>query len=164
MNRHDDLTPDLCDQFEGALSVLDPGFASFGGHDCFHGEVVTIAAFEDNSLVRQWVAEPGDGRVLVVDGGGSLRRAMLGDQLAQKAVDNGWEAIVINGCIRDAVQIEAMPIAVYALNTHPMKTEKLGAGQSQVPLRFAGVAIDPGHYMAGDINGLVVSSTPLLKR
>lgn len=162
MNRHADLTPDLCDRLGDAVQVLDPGFASFGGHDCFHGEVVTVSAFEDNSRVREWVAQPGLGRVLAVDGGGSLRRAMLGDQLAQTAVDNGWEAIVINGCIRDAVQIEGMPIAVYALNTHPMKTEKLGAGQSNVALRFSGVSINPGDFMAGDTNGLVVSSSPLL--
>ena len=162
MERFGDLTPDLCDEHEGAIRVLEPGFASFGGHDCFHGPAVTVYAFEDNSKVKKLVATPGNGRVLVVDGGASVRRAMLGDQLAAKAVANGWEAVVINGCIRDCVQIGEMPIAVYALGTHPMKTDKLGVGQVDVPVTFAGVTIHPGDFVAGDLNGLVVASKPLV--
>ena len=158
----EDLTPELCDHFGDALSVLDPGLKSFGGVQAFVGEVVTVKAFEDNSLVREWVAKPGLGRVLVVDGGGSMRRAMLGDMLAAKAVDNGWQGIVIHGCIRDCQAIAKMPLAVFALATHPMKTEKLGAGQSEVPVQIQGVWVKPGDWLAGDPNGVVVSAQCLV--
>ena len=96
-----DLLPDLCDQYPELVNVVEPMFGNFGGRELFGGEIVTIKAFEDNSLVREQVAQPGEGKVLVVDGGGSMRRAMLGDMLAEKAADNGWEGIVIYGCIRD---------------------------------------------------------------
>ena len=156
-----DLTPDLCDQFGESLQVLTPGLRSFGGRSHFIAQAVTVKAFEDNSLVREWVAKPGHGKVLVVDGGASMRHAMLGDLLAAKAVDNGWEAIVISGCIRDCVAIGQMDIAVFALGTHPMKTEKLGAGQSNIRIRIQDVWIEPDHYLAGDPNGLVYSDQPL---
>jgi len=157
-----DLTPELCDRYGDALSVLEPGLKSFGGQSSFLGQAVTIKAFEDNSLVREFVSQPGQGRVLVVDGGASMRRAMLGDMLAEKALNNGWQAILIHGCIRDCEAISQMPIAVFALGTHPMKTEKLGAGQSQVPVTVQGCLIKPDDWVAGDPNGVVTSASSLV--
>lgn len=156
-----DLTPDLCDQFGDRLNVLEGQFRSFGGHGVCRGETVTIKAFEDNSLVREWVSKPGDGKVLVVDGGGSMRRAMLGDLLAAKAVENQWRGIVINGCIRDAVEIAQMPLGVFALGTHPMKTEKRGLGDALVPVRIGGVDIQTGQFIAADANGIVTADFQL---
>lgn len=157
-----DLTPELCDRFGDALRVMTPGMQCYGGKVVFSGQVTTIKAFEDNSLVREAVAQPGNNRVLVVDGGASLRRAMLGDMLAAKAVENGWQAIVINGCIRDREEIGDMDLAVYALGTHPMKTDKLGVGQRDVPIEIQGIQLNPGDYLAGDRNGLVASVEPLV--
>ncbi len=156
-----DLLPDLCDQFPELVNVLDPLFCNYGGRPVFGGEVVTIKAFEDNSLVREQVALPGQGKVLVVDGGGSLRRAMLGDMLAEKAAANGWEGIVINGCIRDVNAIGETTLGVQALATHPMKTDKRGLGDLNVPVTFAGVTIRPGDYLYADNNGVLVAPQPL---
>ena len=116
---------------------------------------------EDNSLVKALVDEPGEGRVIVVDGGGSLRRALLGDMLAAKASDNGWAGLVINGVIRDVDEIGVTALGVQALGTVPVKTEKLGVGQRDVPLHFGGVDIAPGDYIYADNNGVLVSKTPL---
>ncbi|WP_210395222.1 ribonuclease E activity regulator RraA [Motiliproteus sediminis] len=156
-----DLLPDLCDQFPELVQVVEPMFANFGGRETFGGEIVTIKAFEDNSLVRTQVAEPGRGKVLVVDGGGSLRRAMLGDMLAEKAAGNGWEGIIIYGCIRDVNAIGETDLGVQALATHPMKTDKRGLGDLNVPVTFGGVTFRPGDYVYADNNGVLVSPEPL---
>nr|WP_246480186.1 ribonuclease E activity regulator RraA [Motiliproteus sediminis] len=155
------MLPDLCDQFPELVQVVEPMFANFGGRETFGGEIVTIKAFEDNSLVRTQVAEPGRGKVLVVDGGGSLRRAMLGDMLAEKAAGNGWEGIIIYGCIRDVNAIGETDLGVQALATHPMKTDKRGLGDLNVPVTFGGVTFRPGDYVYADNNGVLVSPEPL---
>lgn len=157
----DDLLPELCDQFADKISVVEPMFANYGARERFGGEIVTIKAFEDNSLVREQVAQPGKGKVLVVDGGGSMRRAMLGDRLAAMAVENGWEGIVIYGCIRDVNAISDLDLGVQALGSHPMKTEKHGVGQLNVPVVFGGVTFTPGAYIYGDNNGLLVATEAL---
>jgi regulator of ribonuclease activity A len=157
----DDLLPELCDHFEELVQVVEPMFGSFGGRGAFGGEIVTIKAFEDNSKVREQVALPGEGKVLVVDGGGSMRRAMLGDMLAEKAADNGWEGIVIYGCIRDVNAIADLDLGVQALGSHPLKTEKRGLGDVNVPVTFGGVTFRPGDYVYGDNNGLLVSAQKL---
>jgi len=157
----EDLLPELCDRYEDDVRILEPMFGNFGGRERFSGKIVTIKAFEDNSLVREQVALPGEGRVLVVDGGGSMRRAMLGDMLAEKAVKNGWSGIVIYGCIRDVNAIGDLDLGVQALGCHPLKTEKKGAGQLNVALRFGGVDFIPGEYLYADNNGLLVSEKEL---
>lgn len=157
----EDLLPELCDQFPELVKVVEPMFANFGGRDIFGGEIVTIKAYEDNSLVREQVAQPGEGKVLVVDGGGSMRRAMLGDMLAEKAVKNGWEGIIIYGCIRDVAVISTLDIGVQALGAHPMKTEKRGLGDLNVELTFGGVTFKPGHYVYADDNGVLVAPQKL---
>ncbi|MGR7920583.1 putative 4-hydroxy-4-methyl-2-oxoglutarate aldolase [Zobellella denitrificans] len=156
-----DLLPDLCDEHADKVRVLDPLFRDFGGERIFWGQVVTVRCYEDNSRVRELVATPGTGKVLVVDGGAMVRRALLGDQLAEKALENGWEGIVINGAIRDAGAIGTMALGVKALASCPLKTEKRGLGDVDVPVTFAGVTIYPGDYLYADINGILVAREPL---
>ncbi|WP_027859054.1 ribonuclease E activity regulator RraA [Marinobacterium jannaschii] len=157
----EDLLPELCDQFRDLVTVVEPMFGNFGGREAFGGEIVTIKAFEDNSLVREQVAQPGAGKVLVVDGGGSLRCAMLGDMLAEKAALNGWEGIIIYGCIRDVNAIGELNIGVQALATHPMPTIKRGLGDLNVALTFGGVTFRPGEYIYADNNGVLVAPQKL---
>jgi len=155
------LTPDLCDAYPEHVQVLEPMFSNFGGRDSFGGEIVTVKCHEDNSLVRAQVDIDGKGKVLVVDGGGSLRCALLGDMLAQKAVHNGWEGILIYGCIRDVDVIAQLDIGVQALATHPMKTDKRGIGDHNIPVTFAGATLRPGSYLYADNNGVIISPVPL---
>jgi regulator of ribonuclease activity A len=155
-------TCDICDDFPDDVSVLDPLFRDYGARAAFAGRIVTIKCHEDNSRVRDLVAEDGRGAVLVVDGGGSLRRALLGDQLAAKAVANGWEGIVIFGAVRDVEALCEMDIGVKALGAIPVKTDKKGLGERDVALRFAGVDIVPGHFLYADGNGIVVSARELI--
>lgn len=155
-------TPDLCDAHEQEVSVLEPLFANYGGREAFGGEIVTVKCFEDNSLVKEQLAQPGHGRVLVVDGGGSLRRALLGDMIAESAVRQGWSGVVIYGAVRDVDALAALELGVQALGVIPLKTERRGLGDLNVPLRFAGVDIRPGQYLYADNNGIIISAKPLI--
>ena len=157
-----DLLPDLCDQHRDALQVADPLFHDFGGKPLFYGQAVTLSCYEDNSLVRELVNRPGQGRVMVIDGGGSLRRALLGDQLAIKAAEQGWEGIVIFGAVRDVGTLATLALGVKALAACPVKTEKLGKGELDAVVSFAGVTIHPGDYVYADLNGVLVSATRLI--
>ena len=154
-------TPDLCDDYPELVRVLDPIFSNFGGRERFSGPLVTVKCFEDNSLVKELVGTPGEGRVLVVDAGGSMRRACLGDMLAEQASVNGWAGLVIYGCIRDVDEIMATDIGVQALGTHPMKTDKKGIGELGISVTFAGVTFSLGDYVYADNNGIIVSSQRL---
>lgn len=154
-------TPDLTDENPGARAI-ELQFGNYGAVKQFGGPVVTIKCHEDNSLVKQCVEEPGEGRVIVVDGGGSMRRSLLGDMLAEKAAASGWAGLVINGVIRDVDQIGETSLGVQALGTCPVKTEKLGMGQRDVTVNVGGVDIAPGDYIYADNNGVIVSTTPLL--
>ena len=153
--------PDLCDEYSETVRVLEPMFTNYGGCERFSGPIVTVKCFEDNSLVKALVDTPGDGRVIVVDGGGSMRRACLGDMLADKASKNGWSGFLIYGCIRDVDEISSIRIGVQALGVHPMKTEKKGAGEQQITVAFAGVSIQPNEYLYADNNGVIISRTAL---
>jgi len=152
---------DLCDEYEDQVHVAEPVFTSYGCRKTFSGEIVTIKCHEDNSLVKELVASPGNGKVLVVDGGGSLRHSLLGDELAAKAVANQWAGIIIFGAIRDVEVIADLDLGVLALNVIPLKTEKRGLGDQQVPVRFAGVSFKPGAHVYADLNGVVVSDRAL---
>lgn len=154
-------TTDLCDQYAEELQVAEPGLRDFGGRTMFSGRIVTLKVFEDNSLVREALDNDGTGQVLVVDGGGSLRCALLGDRLAALAVGHGWNGIVINGCIRDGAEIAALPLGVRALATHPLKSIKRGVGERQLPVRFAGIHFHPGHFLYADHDGIVVARRDL---
>jgi len=153
--------PDICDDFIGKISVLEPLFSDFGGKERFCGEVVTIKCFEDNSRVGEAVRSPGKDRVLVVDGGGSMRHALLGDMLAAAAVENGWQGLLINGCVRDVEILKSIDLGVKALRAHPVKTEKRGEGRLDVNVTFAGVTIHPGSYLYSDANGVVIAREKL---
>ncbi len=155
------LTADLCDAFAADIQVADPVFQIFGGHRNFGGQVVTLRVFEDNPLVTAALEEPGDGRVLVVDGGGSLRCALLGGSLARLASDNGWSGVVINGCIRDRAEVDATELGVRALRTCPRKSRKQGLGDKDVDLFFAGIDVSPGDFLFADEDGIVVSGRDL---
>ena len=154
-------TPDLSDDAP-EVRALELQFCNYGAIRQFGGQVVTIKCHEDNSLVKQCVEEAGAGRVIVVDGGGSRRRALLGDMLAEKAAANGWAGLVINGVIRDVDEIGQTSLGVQALGTCPIKTDKLGMGQRDIVIQIGGVAIAPGDYVYADNNGVIVSKRALL--
>lgn len=153
---------ELCNQFSDRLQIAEPVFGDYGDELRFSGPIVTLKVFEDNTLVRKVLEEPGEGRILVVDGGGSTRCALLGDQLAELAEENGWAGVVVNGCIRDSAAINDIGIGVKALGVHPLKTVKHNTGERNVPVRFAGVTFRPGYYLYADEDGLIVSEKPLL--
>ena len=155
------VTPDLCDAYPELVQVVEPMFSNFGGHDSFGGEIVTIKCFEDNSLVKDQVDLDGKGKVLVIDGGGSLRCALVGDRLAILAQKNGWEGVVVYGCIRDSGDINGIDIGVRALNTHPQKSIKKGVGDRDIAVTFGGVTFNPGEYLYADEDGVLVSSKTL---
>jgi len=159
-------TADLCDSHEdqirnGQLRIVAPMFRSFGGRPAFSGPVATLKLFEDNSFVRKALDQPGNGRVLLVDGGGSLRRALVGDQLAALGVKNGWSGIVVYGAIRDAAAIAAMDIGVLALATHPQKTDKKNVGEADVAVSFGGITCHPGEWLYADSDGILVAVAAL---
>jgi regulator of ribonuclease activity A len=152
-------TTDLCDAHPEA-QVCDPVFRSFGGRRSFSGPITTLKVFEDNSMVREIVQEPGEGRVLVVDGGGSLRCGLFGGNLAVAAARNGWAGVVINGCARDADEIDAEQIGVRALALHPRRSERgLHSGQAGIPVHFAGVLFREGEWLLADRDGVLVLPT-----
>ena len=158
-------TPDLCDQFEADLGasvrVVAPMFKRYGGRNAFSGRIATLKLFEDNSLVRTAFGEDGKGKVLVIDGGGSLRCALVGDQLAILAQKNGWEGVVVYGCIRDSGDINGIDIGVRALDTHPQKSIKKNVGDRDIAVTFGGVTFKPGEYLYADEDGVLVSEKPL---
>ena len=154
-------TADFYDQYEDALRVCEPIFSDFGGHRRFSGPIVTIKCFEDNSLVKSTLAEPGNDRVLVVDAGGSLRCAMLGDLIAASAVEQGWAGVVLFGCVRDSVEIGRMPLGIKALASIPRKSQRRGEGQRDIPVTFAGVRFAPGDWAYCDEDGILVAERAL---
>lgn len=160
-------TADLCDDFCGdnceEIQVTGATtFNSYGGESSFSGEIVTVKIFEDNQLIRDQVTSDGKGKVLVVDGGASMRRALLGDMLAAKAIENGWGGIIINGCIRDSEDMAYMKLGIMALGTHPLKTVKAGVGHTNVSITFAGLNFEPADFIYVDIDGIVISEKPLI--
>lgn len=154
-------TPDLSDAAPEARAIELP-FCNYGARKQFSGRAVTVKCFEDNSLVKALVGEPGQGRVIVVDGGGSRRRALLGDMLAEKAAANGWAGLVIFGVIRDVDEIGQTDLGVQALGTVPVKTDKRGEGQQGIALHFGGVVIEPDDYIYADNNGVLVSKVEIV--
>jgi len=155
-------TPDICDDFSDRLQILEPLFTEFGGKNKFSGEIVTIKCFEDNSLVKQTLGSAGHGKVLVVDGGGSKRCALLGDLLGAMAVENGWQGVLVNGCVRDVEILKGMSLGVRALRSYPLKSNKRNEGQLNVAVRFAGVGFKSGQYLYADENGMVVAEDALI--
>ncbi|MFQ6372416.1 putative 4-hydroxy-4-methyl-2-oxoglutarate aldolase [Shewanella sp. YIC-542] len=156
-----DLLPDLFDTFPEQVKLLPLPLKQYGNHHIFWGEIVTVKCFEDNSMVKQLLARPGEGKVLVVDGEGSLNKALMGDLIAQSAVDNGWAGVVIFGAVRDAGALAQMPLGVKALGTVPLKTARKGLGEVNCPLQFGHQIVMPGMVIYADDNGLALSDTAL---
>lgn len=154
-------TADLYDAYGDTLQVAEPLFQDFGGREAFAGPIATVKVFEDNTLVRANLETAGNGYVLVVDGGGSLRCALLGDRLAQLAIDNDWAGIIVNGCIRDSQEIDYMDIGIRAIATSPARSDKRGEGLENVTVKFAGVSFVPGRYLYADADGILVSDRDL---
>jgi regulator of ribonuclease activity A len=157
-------TADLCDEFGDEVRVVEPLFRDWGGSPSFAGMVETLRVFEDNALVREALEAPGRGRVLVIDGGGSLRTALVGGQLAALAARNGWSGLVVHGCIRDAAELAGVPIGVKALHSVPRKSAKTGAGERGVPVTFAGITIAPGAHLYADRDGILIATRDMLAR
>jgi len=158
----DFVTCDLCDDNEDKVSVVTGlHWKSFGGRQRFSGAAVTVKCFEDNSRVKETLGTPGEGRVLVVDGGGSLRNALIGDMIAENAVKNGWSGVLIYGACRDVDALAELDIGVVTLGCVPIKSVRRGEGHLDVPVTFGGVTINPGDYVYVDNNGVVVSPSAL---
>lgn len=158
-------TCDLCDAHKGddsgAFRVLPPVFREFGAKPRFAGPVVTVKCFEDNTPVKRALEGPGEGRVLVVDGGGSLRRALVGGNIGAAAARNGWAGVVIDGCVRDVAELRVCEVGIRALAAMPLPTERKADGQTGVVVQIQGVWVRPGDWLYADEDGIVVTATPL---
>ncbi|WP_310566007.1 ribonuclease E activity regulator RraA [Hydrogenophaga sp.] len=158
-------TCDLCDAHKGddsgAFRVLPPVFREFGAKPRFAGPVVTVKCFEDNTPVKRALEGPGEGRVLVVDGGGSLRRALVGGNIGAAAARNGWAGVVIDGCVRDVAELLVCEVGLRALASMPLPTERKADGQTGVVVQIQGVWVRPGDWLYADEDGIVVSATAL---
>ena len=154
-------TPDLCDAYPDRVQVLEPILHNYGGRRSFGGLIATVKCHDDNSFVRKRLEEPGEGRVLVVDGGGSTHRALMGGDLAALAVENGWAGVVIWGCIRDIDEIRATDVGVQAYGVVPRKSRKRNIGELDVPLNFGGVNFHRDDWLYADNNGVIVADGAL---
>ena len=152
------VTCDLCDDHAEHVAVVTGlQWRSFGGRSRFSGEIQTVKCFEDNSRVKEHLATPGKGKVLVVDGGSSLRNALIGDLIAEKAVENGWEGVIIAGACRDVDALATLDIGIMTLGCVPIKSVRRGEGQLNIPVSIGGVIFEPGQFVYADNNGIVVS-------
>jgi len=154
-------TADLYDAHEQDVQICQPLFRSFGGRAKFCGPIATVQVYEDNVLVKEAIETVPSGTVLVVDGGGSTRCALLGDNLAAKAVERGLAGFIIFGCVRDTAELGNMPIGVFAIASNPRKSVKQGKGNRDIPLGFGGVLWQPGHWVYADEDGVLVAPGPL---
>lgn len=159
-------TTDLCDGNpglleDGSLRVLPPVFRHFGGREQFAGPAATLKVHEDNALVRATLETQGEGRVLVVDGGGSLRRALVGGQLGLLAQNNGWAGVLVDGCVRDSAELAQCDVGIMALGTHPQRSARDGVGKRDVPVHIAGVAVNPGDWIYADADGVLATRQKL---
>jgi len=154
-------TSELCDLYAEQVDVVEPIFSSFGGVSNFYGKVTTVKCFESSGLIAEVLEENGEGRVLVIDGGGAVRRGLIDAELAQLAVDNGWEGIVVYGAVRQIQQLENLDIGIHALAPIPVSADESTAGESDVPVNFGGVTFFPEDYIYADLTGIILSQEPL---
>ena len=154
-------TSELCDLYAEQVDVVEPIFSSFGGVSNFYGKVTTVKCFESNGLIAEVLEENGEGRVLVIDGGGAVRRGLIDAELAQLAVDNGWEGIVVYGAVRQIQKLENLDIGIHALAPIPVSADESSAGESDVPVNFGGVTFFPEDYIYADLTGIILSQEPL---
>ncbi len=156
-----DLLPDLCDYYAQDIRFLPLTLYNYGCNAPFWGQIVTLRCFDDNSFVRNILSTPGDGKVLFIDGHGSCRRALLGDQLALLAIKNNWQGIIVNGAVRDVATLAQLPLGIKALAACPVKTDKRQMGEDNVVLNIAETLIYPHDYLYADLNGVILSTTAL---
>ncbi|SNY60938.1 ribonuclease E activity regulator RraA [Paractinoplanes atraurantiacus] len=149
-------TADLIDEHGDTIGSCDTQFRQYGANTAFRGAAVTVRCFEDNALLKSVLSEPGHGRVLVVDGGGSLHRALMGDVIAGLAVANGWSGVIINGAVRDVAELRTLPLGIKALGSNPRKSTKTGAGDRDITLHIGGCDFPPGAEIVSDEDGVVV--------
>jgi len=155
-------TCDLFDEWGDRLRVAPPFFQDFGGKAAFHGAAVTVKCHEDNSRIKELVNTPGNGQVLVIDGGGSMRCALFGDVIAKEAVENGWSGVIVFGCIRDKAELRDIPLGIKALAAIPRKSTKMGEGQVNVRIQIGGVECNPGDIVVADEDGVLFAQPDLL--
>ncbi|HLR98190.1 ribonuclease E activity regulator RraA [Mycolicibacillus parakoreensis] len=151
-------TADLVDDIGPDVRSCDTQFRQFGGRSAFAGPIATVRCFQDNALLKSVLSEPGDGRVLVVDGDGSVHTALVGDLIAELGRTNGWAGLILHGAVRDAATLATLDIGIKALGTNPRKSGKTGAGERDVDLRFGGVTFRPGEIAYSDDDGIVVTA------
>ena len=154
-------TSELCDLYAEQVDVVEPIFSSFGGVSNFYGKVTTVKCFESSGLIAEVLEENGEGRVLVIDGGGAVRRGLIDAELAQLAVDNGWEGIIVYGAVRQIQQLENLDIGIHALAPIPVSADESSAGESDIPVNFGGVTFFPEDYIYADLTGIILSQEPL---
>ncbi|QQF90831.1 ribonuclease E activity regulator RraA [Histophilus somni] len=154
-------TAELCDIYLDQIDVVEPIFSSFGGKSTFFGKITTIKCFENNGLISEILEENGEGRVLLIDGGGAIRRALIDANLAQLAADNGWEGIIVYGAIRQLQQLENINIGIQALAPIPVGSDEQSIGETDVPVNFGGVTFFPDDYVYADLTGIILSQEPL---
>lgn len=154
-------TTDLYDEYLEALQVAAPIFRDFGGRIKFCGQIVTLQAVDDNSFLKQSFEQDGTGKVLVVDASASMQCAMMGDMMAALGAGNGWQGVIINGCIRDSADVAKVSFGVKALATIPRKTTKRNQGVLNIPVHFADVTFNPGEYIYADEDGIVIAKEKL---
>ena len=154
-------TSELCDLYADQVDVVEPIFSSFGGVNAFYGKVTTIKCFENNGLIAEVLEENGKGRVLVVDGGGAVRRGLIDAELAQLAADNGWEGIIVYGAVRQIQQFENIHLGIHALAPIPVSADESNIGESDIPVNFGGVTFFPEDYIYADLTGIILSQEPL---
>lgn len=154
-------TSELCDIYLDQVDVVEPIFSSFGGLSEFHGKITTVKCFENNGLIAEILEEDGEGRVLLVDGGGAVRRALIDAELAQLAVDNHWEGIIVYGAVRQIQQLENLDIGIHALAPIPVGADSKNEGEMDIPVNFGGVTFFPEDYIYADLTGIILSQEPL---
>ena len=154
-------TSELCDLYADQVDVVEPIFSSFGGVSAFYGKVTTIKCFENNGLIAEVLEENGKGRVLVVDGGGAVRRGLIDAELAQLAADNGWEGIIVYGAVRQIQQLENINLGIHALAPIPVSADESNIGERDIPVNFGGVTFFPEDYIYADLTGIILSQEPL---
>ena len=154
-------TSELCDLYADSIDVVEPIFSNYGGRLSFGGELRTVKCFEDNGLICQILAENGRGKVLLIDGGGSMRRALIDARIAQLAFDNDWEGIICYGCVREVDALEELDLGIQALGSIPVGADDLGVGEIDVPVNFGGVTFLPEDHLYADSTGIILSADPL---
>ncbi|CCQ10830.1 Ribonuclease E inhibitor RraA [Pseudoalteromonas luteoviolacea B = ATCC 29581] len=154
-------TSDLCDHFVDVVDVLEPMFVNFGGRSAFSGRIKTVKCFENNEMIREALQQDGSGQILLVDGGGSTRRALIDIDIAELAFENNWEGIVVYGAVRHVDELEELDLGIQAIASIPVGADSVGVGEAGIPVNFAGVSFFDDDYLYADSTGIIISPEEL---